>query len=847
MADDNPQGNRRNKSRDAIRDAKEQVLLANERLEIEKESLKAANMFNLRKRKLIEAQAEYNKSLNYTNALYEEAQKKGIKLSDKRQKNFKKELENSLKQEKIQKKKIGQLTSIGKLQESITRSSFSAKRNYRKTLFYLENIYKYLNEQDKLIRSTTRQLGLGVAQSDEFRLNIEQSAVFAASLGSSVKDLVEIQGVFTQQTGRASLFSAEMLKNATLLQQGLGLSAGDVGTIAVQFERMGINMNNTAKFTQEVFDSTQRMGLSANRIMKDINTNMIKLQKYSFRKGVEGFAEMAYSASNLDADMKEILGSVENLRTLESAIKASANLQVLGGNFAQYGDAMSILFESRNDPEAFTKRIAKMTEGLVTLQKTDQGYEYGFASPFAVDLLTQMEKAIGVNADELQKIAFRERQLVDIRREMAGIGGINDEDRKFIENNAKLDSETKQFMVQIRGREVALAKLTSQQIKEQNARTKTLEESAKAAQTFDDQFLILTNQLKATLLPVLRGLNDVILFIRPVIDKIVNVVDSIPSSILKTAGLVAGFGIVASKLFGAAAILKNVIGGIGGVIGGAFSKLGGLFGGKGAGGKGGLFSAASAKGIAAFGAAALGAGAGIMLASKGISSLAESIKGLGDEQLQTLQNLTIGLGAIVTLTPLVAGAAGLAAGPLLAFGGAVLAIGAGVGVAAAGIGFMAQGIAQMTEGDRGKQLGQIALGFAGITASAALLSTVGLAGLLPMAAAISGIALVAGDIERVGNAFYNIATVLSGNKDDFREIESIIKSIASVDIGQNSALNKLSSVLSSPLQVQFADKDVALNLDVSLEIDGDTLYRKANVVRRIPLDTNRVQSGIQGK
>ena len=102
--------------------------------------------------------------------------------------------------------------------------------------------------------------------------------------------------------------------------------------------------------------------------------------------------------------------------------------------------------------------------------------------------------------------------------------------------------------------------------------------------------------------------------------------------------------------------------------------------------------------IAAVGAALLLAGIGIYIATSGIASLAESMKGMGAEAgylMGIVISLSVAfLGAAIALSFL-GGASAAAAGPILAVGVAILLMGVGIGIAAAGIGFMAIGLSQL--------------------------------------------------------------------------------------------------------------------------------------------------------
>ena len=167
--------------------------------------------------------------------------------------------------------------------------------------------------------------------------------------------------------------------------------------------------------------------------------------------------------------------------------------------------------------------------------------------------------------------------------------------------------------------------------------------------------------------------------------------------------------------------------------------------------------------------------------------------------------------------------------PLLALGGAIFAIGAGVGVAAAGIGYMAEGMSNLDKVDlSGAGAGMMQIGAAGMMMG----NPLSILGLGAMTASVSAIGSSAGGLERVGTAFANIGAVLQGNASQFKEVKDTIQAIASTEVGSNSAIANLTNMLSKPLVVEFAEKEVGFvaNIDISM---GDNKFI-TEISKKIP-------------
>jgi hypothetical protein len=232
------------------------------------------------------------------------------------------------------------------------------------------------------------------------------------------------------------------------------------------------------------------------------------------------------------------------------------------------------------------------------------------------------------------------------------------------------------------------------------------------------------------------------------------------------------------------------------------------------------------------GAAAVGVGAGIGVAAMGIGKLAEAIKDVDVEKLKVMNGTIAILGGTMALILIPAmfafATAGTAAAPaLLAFGAAALGIGAGIGAAAWGIGEMAKGLSTLVETSKGAGDSMINVGKGVAYLSAAMLGFgVNPIGLIAFAGTMRSIAKNADAVAKVGDAFKNIGTVLTGSKDDFIAIQNAVESISKVNTKGGGMLADLANILKNPLKVEFSDSKVAVVSDITLNIDGQKFMQK---------------------
>jgi len=708
--------------------------------------------------------------------------------------------------------------------------------------------WQYLQASDKVIRQTILNLGMSGTKAELMRQSFEQSAGFVTRLGGSLEDIQGIMTGYADETGRARVMSAEMVKDITAIGKGTGLGVEQAARLGAQFELMGFDAKSTMEYVQGVVDTSERMGVNTTKVLKNVNDNFKRLNTYTFQQGVKGFAQMAMYAEKFRIDINQALNAADVARSLEGAIDLAAQLQVMGGEFAKT-DPFELLFLSRNDPAKFTEKIADMTKGVVSFRKMADGTFEKFISPADRDRLAAVAKSMGMEASELTQIAERQAEIGRMRQQMAGMG-LSEKEKQLIEGAAIFNKETGRFEVQIAGQMQDVAKLTSAQASAFAKERVSLEERAKQSMTFNETFQATINTLKAALLPILNNINNNLL---PPLSKLAD-------KLSKLAGTGwGGIAIAATTLVGAGMLWKGLTFQLGKVAdkwasgGGGKGFLGGALGGKRpaipeatgsisglAEQRKGIGAGALAKGQgmkalgtgAGVGAAAVGMGAGIGLAAVGISKLADSMAKLDKDQVKALQTIAMTLAitfpvAAVGIT-LAGKAAEASAVGLIVLGGAIALVGAGIGMAAAGIGFMGKGLADLvTAGkDAGPAMVQTGKGIA-LVAASMLGFSAGAAGFLVFAGTMKSISKNAPALATVGESFKQINAVLSGKKEDFIAVQNAVESISKSNVRGGGMFADLANLLNKPLKVEFAEGRVAMVNDITLSIDGQKFMQKA--------------------
>lgn len=727
------------------------------------------------------------------------------------------------KQQKILKTTLNRF----KAEEKIKKTLIDSSSLYNGIMGILRKTYMYLSQNDDAIKSSALNLGLSRNLSDQFRHNLIESSKFAARLGMSVGQMTKAQEAFTAETGQSLLLSNESLKSITLIAQGTNLGAEGAGKLVGQFRLLGLNAKNTEKFVSKTLKETGKLGLNLNSVLNNISLNFKTIQSFNFSNGINGVQKMAMYADMYKINMQNAFASIDKARTLEGAVEMSAKLMVMGGEFAKQ-NMFELGFLARNKPAEFTKKLNEMTKGTFFFNKELGEFQ---SSAFDLDRLRAVAEATGVPFQDLTEQA---RRLAQINLAKSQLIGFSSEDQDFLANMAEMTNKGK-FQIDLRGDLIDLNNITTKQLNLLKAQSDdSLKQRALDAMTFDKEFTATIEEFKTFLLPALKTFNDILRGFQEL------------SSGMRLAIIGGGVALVTGivKLTGSAlsAIFNSFLIKLQGVltkssIGGAVTTTGGGNVGKGGGALGKLGGAAGG---------ALAVGGAFLAASYGIKMIAESFKELNPEQLNAITAAIITMGISIPLSLFAISSAGMAAVVALP-GLATLALVFGsIGLAAMGVGkgveFAANGLSNMFSiltPDIAESISKIGWSIGKIGLSLMTFGTpMALAGIIGFTGFLASLSLNKGNIERLTN----LATAMSSSVQGFKEFS---KAIDKVTVSNNDSMIKelralvsdlnnmkvsnpfsdLKELLSKPLQVEFADKNVSMVVNLSNTIDGKILAK----------------------
>jgi hypothetical protein len=383
-----------------------------------------------------------------------------------------------------------------------------------------------LFEMDKSMKNAALEMGVLVRQTNGFRDAIIKAAEYSTlDYGVGVEDLAKMQASYSDSLGRNVVFTEQSHKAMAQLAKGTILGAEGAAEMASEMETIGFATERVRDFVEESLDKTHKLGLNASKTVKNIQSGFKLINKYNFKNGTKGLAEMASTVTKMGIQMDTVSGMADKLFNIEGAIDMSAQLQVLGGEWSKLGDPFKLMYMARNDMDGLLKSVVNATKGTAKLNKETGEFDI---SSLNMQILRNVAEQTGVAFEDLVKSAKNAAKFANIDSQIKL--SVKDDVKEFIENTATIGKNGKAEIAFSMKDGKVIKKLVSELSNQDIAQLKilaeekaNLEEMAKSNQTFDDALNNTITLFKTAMLPLIEGLNrDLMPKVKDLVERIRN-------------------------------------------------------------------------------------------------------------------------------------------------------------------------------------------------------------------------------------------------------------------------------------------------------------------------------------
>lgn len=289
---------------------------------------------------------------------------------------------------------------------------------------------------DQAASKFAKSVGTSAVGMERLRKNAIESVQkgrFGAKYNVSADELIGLQESYSNTIGRNIQISASDQENMAAMFRVMGEGGGD---FAAKLENFGLSYTDAANKAGKMFKEASKYGISFDKYSKNVVNNIKLAQNYTFKNGVKGLESMAKKATAMKLDMQQVAAFADKVSTVEGAINTGAQLQVLGGPFAQFSDPMGMMNEALTDMEGLQDRFEKMIGGLGRFDA--QKGEIAI-SAFDKQRIKVAAEAMGMSYDQVMETTMAKGRQKFIGGQIANKGYTEDE-QELLKNIATVQN-----------------------------------------------------------------------------------------------------------------------------------------------------------------------------------------------------------------------------------------------------------------------------------------------------------------------------------------------------------------------------------------------------------------------
>lgn len=292
-------------------------------------------------------------------------------------------------------------------------------------------------------QQTAFETGRAIGMSREAAMRYDRELMqntkdLARAYGVSAKEIAKFQENYALATGRNITLTKQQTEQMAALSKVAGSATAE--KLVQEFEGIGVSISDTLAYTGQIQERAKYLGLTGTKAAAALADNVKLAASYSFRNGVEDIERMVLKSQSLKMNMQSVMQAADKFSTIEGAISTSANIQMLGGTFAQqYSNPMAAMYEATADPAAFQDRIIKAIGGKGTYDAKTGQVKF---DPVTMMQMKEFAKQMGMSAEEVGQSAMAIKQNQAVDKELAGKNWTA-EQKTAIENLARTNVDEK--------------------------------------------------------------------------------------------------------------------------------------------------------------------------------------------------------------------------------------------------------------------------------------------------------------------------------------------------------------------------------------------------------------------
>lgn len=344
------------------------------------------------------------------------------------------------------------------LNDAMKSAVDSASEATKAVLEFAKSIENASLKTDAAAKSMGNMIGMSggsIEGYEKFIFNATRNMYYTNSQGErtyldkTAEDMAKMQAAYIDSSERNITMSRNDFIKTALLGKELGGDDNLAASLLGDMNYFNQTIENSTDMIHDMFIQANKAGVSNRKFAKDLQQNLKLAQKYTFKGGVEGLMKMSIWAQKTRFNMQSLETIVDKILDggIEGVIKSSAQLQVLGGDFAINSDPLGMMYDAMADPEALGKRYNKMLEGMGSFNKKTGQVEINGPDVLRLKAYAQATGISYEDAVNQVKQGGKNAQIDSYLKKTGSDKNYTEEQKALIYNKAQYNTKTSTWQV----------------------------------------------------------------------------------------------------------------------------------------------------------------------------------------------------------------------------------------------------------------------------------------------------------------------------------------------------------------------------------------------------------------
>lgn len=300
-----------------------------------------------------------------------------------------------------------------------------------------DQVLNQLQNEAQLRVKINEETGLTGELSEDVRRTIINTYPNILRLGYGMEQLTTYYTKLIENSGKWIIQNQESLLRTAAVSRAFVGDLSKMAEIQSNIEKVGLGSMDAADAIEKMGIKSTSLGLRAKKTIDDVNKNMLSINSYGFKNGIEGLAKMSRLSTEFRMNMEETFKIADKVLSPEGAIELSANLQVIGGILGDFNDPLKLMYMATNNVEGLQTALIEAAGTLATFNNEQGRFEI---TGINLRRAKAMAQELGVSYDELAKGAIASAERTQAASALMSTGlQMNDEDREFITNISQME------------------------------------------------------------------------------------------------------------------------------------------------------------------------------------------------------------------------------------------------------------------------------------------------------------------------------------------------------------------------------------------------------------------------